>query len=100
MKKLPLAIAQLNFTVGDVEGNTDQILAACHRAGNELGCRMVVFPELAITGYPPEDLLFRKDFLVATEAALARVIREAGEICAVVGHPWRDNGTLYNAASV
>ena len=64
MKHLPVAIAQLNFTVGDVDHNVDKMLAACNKARTELACKVVVFPELAVTGYPPEDLLFRSDFLV------------------------------------
>ena len=73
MNRLPIAIAQLNFTVGDVDANVDKMLDAAHRAHSELGCRVVIFPELSITGYPPEDLLFRRDFLERAQAGLARL---------------------------
>ena len=63
MNRLPVAIAQLNFTVGHVDKNVDSILYAADKARSDLGCRVVIFPELSITGYPPEDLLFRGDFL-------------------------------------
>ena len=100
MKHLPVAIAQLNFTVGDVDRNVDKMLAACNKARTELGCKVVIFPELAVTGYPPEDLLFRSDFLDRADRGLARLLVEAGDICVVVGHPCREDGKLYNAASV
>lgn len=100
MKHLPVAIAQLNFTVGDVGRNVDKMLAACNKARTELACKVVVFPELAVTGYPPEDLLFRSDFLDRADRGLARLLVGAGDICVVVGHPFREDGKLYNAASV
>ena len=62
MNRLPVAVAQLNFTVGDVDKNVDSILHAADSARSDLGCRVVIFPELSITGYPPEDLLFREIF--------------------------------------
>ena len=100
MKHLPVAIAQLNFTVGDIDGNVSKMLAVCQRARVELGCRAVVFPELAVTGYPPEDLLFRADFLDQAEQGLSRLAAGSGDICVVIGHPHRQEGKLYNAASV
>ena len=100
MNRLPVAIAQLNFTVGDVAANTDKMLDAAGRARSELGCRAVIFPELSITGYPPEDLLFRKDFLDRADAGLARLADATTDISVIVGHPHRAHGHLYNAASV
>jgi len=100
MNRLPVAIAQLNFTVGDVDANTDKMLDAAGRACSELDCRVVIFPELSITGYPPEDLLFRKDFLDRADAGLARLADATTDISVIVGHPHRAHGHLYNAASV
>ncbi|MEC9329106.1 MAG: NAD+ synthase [Pseudomonadota bacterium] len=100
MTTLSIALAQLNFTVGDIDGNTERIISTCQRARDELGCRVVLFPELAITGYPPEDLLFRDDFMGKAEQGVDAVRAGLKDVCAVVGHPWRVDGTLYNAASV
>ena len=100
MTTLSIALAQLNFTVGDIDGNTERIISTCQRARDELGCRVVLFPELAITGYPPEDLLFRDDFMGKAEQGLDTVRAGLKGVCAVVGHPWRADDTVYNAASV
>lgn len=97
---LSVAIAQLNFTVGDVEANLQKIRRAVDEAQTKLGCRAIVFPELAITGYPPEDLLLRSDFLDETEQAMRRLTASTGDIFVVVGHPIRESHSLYNAASV
>jgi NAD+ synthase (glutamine-hydrolysing) len=93
-------MAQLDFLVGDIQGNTARILAACRRAREELSADVVVFPELALTGYPPEDLLFRAHFLDAADGAMARLTGEVTRVTAVIGHPLRREGQLYNAASV
>ncbi len=95
-----LAIAQLNLLVGDVAGNVDRVLAAARRAREEQGADLVVFPELALTGYPPEDLLLRPAFQREVEQGLERLAREAPGIDLFVGHPQRDGGRLYNAASL
>ncbi|WP_375057061.1 NAD+ synthase [Zobellella sp. DQSA1] len=95
---LTLALAQLNLTVGAIEANTDAMLAAAKRAA-EQGAELVLFPELAITGYPPEDLLFRDDLYQRLDAALSRLAAASQHTALVVGHPWREGGRLYNAAS-
>ncbi|HEX3452480.1 MAG TPA: nitrilase-related carbon-nitrogen hydrolase, partial [Solirubrobacteraceae bacterium] len=93
-----LALCQMNATVGDLDGN-----AALIRAGREqaiaAGAELVLFPELALTGYPPEDLLLREDFLAATGAALAELARETQGIVAVVGFPERAQD-VFNSAAV
>ena len=95
-----IVLAQLNCTVGDIGGNTAQIIDACRRARDTLECQIVVFPELALTGYPPEDLLLRDDFILEVERGLERIGTEIEGVTAVIGHPFRDQSGLYNAASI
>jgi NAD+ synthase (glutamine-hydrolysing) len=93
-------MAQLDLLVGDIRGNADKILDACRRARDELAANVVIFPELALSGYPPEDLLFREHFLDDIDEAMARLTREITHLTAIIGHPLRREGQLYNAASV
>ncbi len=79
-----IALAQIDTTVGDFEGNVAKVLEALDRA-REGGAEVVVFPELTLCGYPPLDLLERRSFLAANQAALGRVIRETRGLAAVVG---------------
>jgi NAD+ synthase (glutamine-hydrolysing) len=95
-----IVMAQQDFLVGAVDANADKIIAASIKARDELGAHAIVFPELAVTGYPPEDLLFRKHFLDRADAAIDRLCREVGGITLIVGHPWRSEGRLYNSAAV
>ncbi|MDP5293025.1 NAD+ synthase [Oceanimonas sp. CHS3-5] len=95
---LTLALAQLNPTVGAIEANTQTMLTAASKAA-EQGAELVLFPELAVTGYPPEDLLFRDDLHARVDVALSELAAASQNIALVVGHPWRENGKLYNAAS-
>jgi NAD+ synthase (glutamine-hydrolysing) len=97
---LRLAVAQLNLLVGDVAGNVERALAAAARARDELRADLVVFPELTLTGYPPEDLLLRPAFLRAVEQGLERLCREARAPDLLVGYPQRDGEQLYNAAAL
>jgi NAD+ synthase (glutamine-hydrolysing) len=84
MERLRLAGAQINPVVGDIDGNVERILAAYREAAGR-GAHLAVFPELAVTGYPPEDLVFKPSFLAASRAAAERVAAEVGECAAVVG---------------
>jgi len=96
-----IALAQLNLTVGDIRANRERIVETA-RAAKERECAVAVFTELALTGYPPEDLLLRPDFIDAADTALQHLLGDlpAG-LTAIVGHPERvENGRLYNAASV
>ncbi len=94
-----LALAQIDTTVGDLDGNRERILSRLEEA-RDLGADIVLFPELAITGYPPEDLLLRPSFVRAAERSLAQVAKEAhGGIVAFVGVPHLDRD-LYNACAV
>ena len=94
-----VALAQINTTVGDLDGNRDRIVAEIGEA-KAAGAELVVFPELAITGYPPEDLLLRPAFVDAAEHAGRRVAHAARGIVALVGAPHRDGRRLYNACLV
>ena len=85
IRNFRLALAQINPTVGDIEGNTARIIEYVERA-RELRADLVAFPELAITGYPPEDLLFKTSFLQANVAAMQQVVAAAKGIAVVVGY--------------
>ena len=93
-----LALAQLNVVVGDLDGNRDRILSALGAARAE-GADLVVFPELAVTGYPPEDLLLRPGFLRAAREALEDIAAETHDVVALVGTPWLERD-LANACAV
>ena len=93
-----LALAQLNTTVGDLPGNEEKIAAAIGEA-KAAGAQLVVFPELAVTGYPPEDLLFKEHFLQGARASVERLAAQADGIAAIVGFPERDDD-VYNAAAI
>jgi NAD+ synthase (glutamine-hydrolysing) len=93
-----LALAQINTTVGDLDGNRERILARLAEA-KEAGADLALFPELAVTGYPPEDLLLRPSFVRAAGRSLAQIAREARGIVAFVGVPHLDRD-LYNACAV
>ncbi len=97
---LRVVMAQQDFLVGDIRANTDKILAACVRARDEMQADAVVFPELALTGYPPEDLLFRPHFIEHVEAAVAHLCREITGITAIIGYPLQESEALYNVAGV
>ena len=97
---LRIVMAQLDFMVGDVHANANKILQACVRARDELAADVIVFPELALTGYPPEDLLFRRHFIEYVEAAVEYLCREISGITAVIGYPLRQGEALYNVAGV
>lgn len=98
MRRVRITLAQINTTVGDLEGNVARCLDAAGKA-IENGSDLVVFPELAISGYPPEDLLLRPGFLRGCRKALEKFAAGAGEICAIVGLP-DGIGPVYNAAAV
>jgi NAD+ synthase (glutamine-hydrolysing) len=93
-----LALAQINTVVGDLEGNRQRILDALDEA-RDADADLVLVPELAVTGYPPEDLLLRPGFLRAAERSLAEIARAARGIVALVGTPHLDSD-LYNACAV
>jgi NAD+ synthase (glutamine-hydrolysing) len=97
---LKIAIAQMNCVVGDLSGNVDRILDFGRRA-RAAGAELMVTPELALCGYPPEDLLLREGFYRDCAAALADLVARAPRgLTILVGHPREHRGKKYNAASV
>ena len=94
-----IALAQINTTVGDLEGNVAKIIENIDRA-REANADIVTFPELAISGYPPEDLLLKSGFLMDTRIALEKVICKCQNIVAVVGFADTIKKDVYNAAAV
>ncbi|HFE53289.1 MAG TPA: hypothetical protein ENK07_07585, partial [Bacteroidetes bacterium] len=97
--KLRIALAQINTVVGDFGGNEKRILDALKRA-TQLGADLVAFPELTVTGYPPEDLLLRHSFVERSERLVRALAPQVKGVTAVVGFPERRNGKLYNAAAI
>jgi NAD+ synthase (glutamine-hydrolysing) len=98
--KLRVVMAQLDFLVGDIPGNTRKVIEATHRAEKELAADIVVFPELCLTGYPPEDLLLRPSMDLRISEALEKLQSESLGPAIVLGAPVRQAGLLYNAALV
>ena len=93
-----LALAQINVTVGDLAGNRQKILDHIHRA-RDLGAHIVVFPELAIPGYPPEDLLFKPRFIQSNLDVLNELIQATQGVAAIFGFVDRHDD-IYNAAAI
>lgn len=97
-----IGLAQINTTVGDLAGNRDRILAAYEQLV-AAGAELVVFPELVVTGYPPRDLLFKRQFVPDNLASLAAIAARIGAVPALLGHvdqnPDRAGRALFNAAS-
>ncbi len=98
VRHLRVALAQLNMRVGDLAGNVAKVIDAYDRA-DAAGADVVVFGELTVTGYPPEDLLHKPAFVVESRAALDRIAAHTGELVAVVGFPEADHD-LHNSAAV
>ena len=96
---MQIAIAQLNQRLGDLRGNAAAILVAMSEA-ERVGARLVVTPELALSGYPPEDLLLRDDFCDQCAAELAKLASYCLDVAVIVGYPHREGRTRYNAAAV
>src|SRR5579862_6365633 len=96
--KLAIAVAQLNSTVGDIAGNAEKVREARRRAAAQ-GADLVVFPELFIAGYPPEDLVLKPAFQAACRSAVEALARATGDggPAVLIGTPWVEDGKLHNA---
>ena len=99
MTRLRVAAAQINAVVGDLDGNAQRVIDAYEAAVAEQ-CDLVVFPELTITGYPPEDLLLRPAFVAAASETIAKLAARSGACTAVIGFPERAGDALSNAAAI
>lgn len=97
---LRIALAQFDFPVGDIDGNVERMARLAAQARDEFDAQLVVFPELAVSGYPPEDLLMRPRFLADCEAGLQRLAAQVQGIVAVVGWPETSGPMVFNSASV
>src|SRR5690606_14514013 len=97
---MKIALAQLNTRVGAIDANTDKVLQAAAHARDALGCELVLFPELTLSGYPPEDLLLHRGLRSRVEAAFEQVRRSVEGIALYLGYPEYDGDTIYNAAAL
>ncbi len=97
---LRIVMAQLDFLVGAIDANAGKILDACNRARDTFAADVIVFPELALTGYPPEDLLLRPHFIEQVEAAVDYLAAGIFGVTVVVGYPLREDGRLFNVAGI
>ncbi|WP_369310658.1 NAD+ synthase [Providencia rettgeri] len=96
-RKLNISLAQLNWLVGDIEGNCDRMLQVVSEQAPHTD--IVMFSELSLTGYPPEDLIFRADFEDRCVAQLGRLQKASTETAIIVGHPWYEGDEIFNALS-
>lgn len=97
---LKIAAAQLDFLVGDIEGNAERIIQITQHIASEHSVDLILFPELALCGYPPEDLLFRPEFYKRCERALALIQKCIGNTAIIVGYPQNDGKHNYNKAAL
>ncbi len=98
MRTLRIGLCQINTTVGDIRGNTRKILDYLSK-GKEMGADLLVFPEMAVTGYPPEDLLFMPGFIDANLKAIRDIARATTSVTAIVGFVHKE-GDIFNAAAL
>lgn len=94
-----IAVAQLNFLVGDTKGNTQIILEYIQKA-KQASVNLLIFPELALSGYPPEDLLLREDFKIQIQHALKIIQEKSNDIAILLGHPDYNSEGIFNAATL
>jgi NAD+ synthase (glutamine-hydrolysing) len=99
-QSLRIALAQLDLLVGDVHGNAARVISAAHQARADLNADLVLLPELSLSGYPPEDLLFHRGFRRQIEDALAKVREEVQDISVMLGFPEYAGPVIYNSAAL
>src|SRR3989344_8550984 len=100
MPKLVIVSAQINLLVGDIEKNTDRVIAEAHHARKKSKADLIIFPELTLTGYPPEDLLFRGELYERIERALNKIKEEVKDIAVIVGYSQKQGEFYYNKAAL
>lgn len=98
--RVRIVLAQLNLQVGDIRGNLQRLVDAANRARDELQADAIMFPELALCGYPPEDLLLRSSMQQRIEQALHELAERVPDIHVLVGYPWQQDGRSFNRAAV
>ena len=98
--RLRCVMAQLNLVVGDVDGNTSRIVAAANEARDRYGADIIMLPELAVSGYPPEDLLFHSGMRLQVGNSLERLLQEVRGITLIAGYPEYVGTAIFNAAIV
>ncbi len=100
MSRMTITLAQINTLVGDIPGNTERVIAAARRAVDEHQAAAIIFPELTLTGYPPEDLLLRPSLAPRIERALAHIQAQNLPVAIVLGYPRVKDGRVFNMAGV
>ena len=98
--KISIVLAQLDLAVGDISGNTKLIIDSCEKAKNQHNADLIIFPELSISGYPPEDLLLHSGFKRRINDALNSIKEEVAGISALIGFPDYNDDSIYNACAV
>ena len=98
--KISIVLAQLDLAVGDISGNTKLIIDSCEKAKNQHNADLIIFPELSISGYPPEDLLLHSGFKRRIKNALNIIKEEVAGISALIGFPDYSDDSIYNACAV
>ena len=96
---LRIALAQLDLLVGDVQGNATRVIVASREARAQLQADIVVFPELTLSGYPPEDLLFHRGFRRQIASGVERIKSEVKDVAVIVGYPEYSGGEIYNSSA-
>jgi NAD+ synthase (glutamine-hydrolysing) len=96
---LRIALAQLDLLVGDVQGNATRVIVASREAQAQLQADIVVFPELTLSGYPPEDLLFHRGFRRQIASGVERIKSEVKDVAVIVGYPEYSGGEIYNSSA-
>jgi len=99
-ESLKIALAQLDLLVGDVRGNASRVISSARSARAQLGADLVLFPELALSGYPPEDLLFHRGFRRQIEAGLAQLRGEISDVAVMLGFPEYTSAGISNSAAL
>ncbi len=95
---ITIALAQHDFLVGDIQGNLRKAVDLVG-AARDAGADLLLFPEMALTGYPPEDLLLRPGFIESCHRALDELVKSVQGVDVVIGHPWQENGKCFNTVS-